>query len=310
MPVSVECEEVQETAQSHSSTAVLQGPCPPLCTTCTTNDEETGASSSCEDNDSVFEPSEPESGDDENYDPVFDRKFIVFEQNLDNLFQRCQECGEKVAQTSKTTQGSLLIVTAVCVSGHTVQWKSQPKLQRAPVGNLLLSAAILFSGCLYNTFSLFASLLNLCVMGKSVYYEIQRKMLCPVVNEAWSNHVGSLHILATDLSLKFIGDGRCDSTGCSAKYCTYTIKELSTDLIVDFELMHVSMTGNNRGTLEREGLRSILHTHVKKALSALFSWLLVKVRRSSSHDEGQLRNKQPPVQHLALREVQCPFRRS
>ena len=147
-------------------------------------------------------------------------------------------------------------------------------------------------------------------MVKSVYYEIQRKILCCVVNEPLSNHVGSLHILATDLSLKFIGDGRCDSTGCSAKYCTYTIKELSTDLIVDFELMHVSMTGNNRGTLEREGLRSILHTHVKKALSALFSWLLVKVRRSSSHDEGQLRNKQPPVQHLALREVQCPFRRS
>ena len=145
-----------------------------------------------------------------------------------------------------------------CTAGHTTRWKSQPTIARAAVGNILLASAILFSGCLFNTFHLLSSLFNLVTLGKSTYYAIQKQLLCPVINKVWTDHIGALHIVASGENLKLCGDGRCDSPGYSAKYCTYTLMEATTNLIFDFELMHVAMTNFNSGTMEREGLRNLL----------------------------------------------------
>ena len=35
-------------------------------------------------------------------------------------------------------------------------------------------------------------------------------------------------------------DGRCDSTGYSGKYATYSLMDSATDLILDYSLVHVS----------------------------------------------------------------------
>ena len=43
------------------------------------------------------------------------RKFLVFESSLDELFRHCPECGKP---TSKHDQGTCVIVTAVCLEGH------------------------------------------------------------------------------------------------------------------------------------------------------------------------------------------------
>ena len=71
------------------------------------------------------------------------------------------------------------------------------------------------------------------------------------------NHVGSVHLVATGEQLKFCGDGRSDSPGHSAKYCTYTLMESTSSLIFDLEIIHMSMAENST-TMEREGLRRIL----------------------------------------------------
>ena len=80
------------------------------------------------------------------YSPVYDRKCIVFEHQLDRLFRRCQRCGSRIKSKSKTTQGSMLLVSTTCEKGHQITWTSQPTIERAAAGNILLSAAILISG--------------------------------------------------------------------------------------------------------------------------------------------------------------------
>ena len=43
------------------------------------------------------------------------------------------------------------------------------------------------------------------------------------------------------------GDGRCDSPGFSAKYCNYSVMNLSDNRIVDFELAQVTQSGSSQG---------------------------------------------------------------
>ena len=61
--------------------------------------------------------------------------------------------------------------------------------------------------------------------------------------------------------LLFIGDGRYDSPGFTAKYCTYTLQDLNSDHIVDYVLLQVGQVKNSV-MAESEGCRRVLH-HLK-----------------------------------------------
>ena len=80
-------------------------------------------------------------------------------------------------------KGSLLSVKMQCLNGHDVTWDSQPTIGRGMVktgyGNPLMAAAILFSGGLYSTFSLWASLLNLAFFGKQHFTKFNVKFCAP-----------------------------------------------------------------------------------------------------------------------------------
>ena len=65
-----------------------------------------------------------------------------------------------------------------------------------------------------------------------------------MVNETWKSHQESILQNFKDNPLHILGDGRCDSPEYSAKYCTYTLVEKDTGLIVDFQLVQVSEVSN------------------------------------------------------------------
>lgn len=54
--------------------------------------------------------------------------------------------------------------------------------------------------------------------------------------------------------LQLSGDGRCDSPGHIAKYCTYSLMDTVTDLILDYSLVQVTETGSSVA-METEGLQ-------------------------------------------------------
>ena len=134
----------------------------------------------------------------------------------------------------------------------------QPVINQQPVGNILLSAAILLSGGLFSTFYLFASLLNFAFIGKSTFYELQHRILWPVIDKAWHDHVGVVQMLAQGRALRLCGDARCDSPGYSATYGTYTLMDMLDGLICGFSLVQVTETDHNSGAMEKEGLRRLL----------------------------------------------------
>jgi len=117
---------------------------------------------------------------------VEEQKFLVFESSLAELFVRCPKptCLSKVISLQKSLFGSRLIVRTRCAAGCSSTWSSQPTLNKMGAGNLLLSAAVLFSGNTYTRLHDIADHLNMPIVGETQFYNIQRRYLFPVVNES------------------------------------------------------------------------------------------------------------------------------
>ena len=89
-------------------------------------------------------------------------------------------------------------------------------------------------------------------------YRIQEARLFPLVNSYYKdNQIVIAEMLRDSGPLIVSGDGRCDSPGYCAKYCTYSLMDNSSGLIIDYSLVQVTETGTS-WTMERKGLRRCL----------------------------------------------------
>jgi hypothetical protein len=122
---------------------------------------------------------------------VTEEKFVVFERNLYQLFSKipCQECGELFNTVGKNQRkvGTILKLRGVCKNHHVFYWNSQPIHQKAPLGNILCSSSILFSGNTFAALNKYARVFNLRMISKSTFMQEQTLYLFPIINSAWKN---------------------------------------------------------------------------------------------------------------------------
>ena len=147
-------------------------------------------------------------------------------------------------------KGCHLIVSLQCSDDHTSFWKSQPDCNRFSVGNLMTSAAILFTANTYQRIASFFQLAKIQWISKTSYYEIQKKFLVGIVNRNYVQH--SKDILMTMKRRGNSGDGRCDSPGHNAKYLTYSFMDKETGKIAAMPLIQVSEVDNSN-QMEKKG---------------------------------------------------------
>ena len=184
--------------------------------------------------------------------PVSAKKYIVFLDNLLELVRllRCQ-CSNPPSPVDNIEQyevGSNVSITAYCISGHIVaKWDAQPRQGKMPLGNLLLSAAILCSGQTYGKVAHMCNLINVRIPSKTTYNVYQREMIIPEINYAWEceNRAAIHEVIERGGEVQVAGDGRCDSPGFCAKYCLYSHMDLATNKILSLQLVQVSETGSS-----------------------------------------------------------------
>ncbi|CAC5381088.1 unnamed protein product [Mytilus coruscus] len=184
---------------------------------------------------------------------IKENKFIVFESAIDTLINKLKfnicECPVDPDDIIKDlSKGTVITITAFCTSGHlVVKWSSQPFVGKMPVGNLLVSAATLFCGQTYSYISQVAEFCNLQYISHTTYNKIQRQCLMPVVQHTWSllQEVELKKIKEQNRQIRLAGDGRCDSPGFSAKYCTYLLLDIETQRIITFVVVKVTETGSS-----------------------------------------------------------------
>ena len=158
------------------------------------------------------------------------------------------------------------MVNGTCPDGHVLSWQSQPLIRDVGVGNLLVAAAILFCGLTFTDISNLAKLLNLAMFSESTFYRLQKEYLFPVIHTSYVMQQDAVLEFLRGNDFKLSGDSRCDSPGYSAKYCTYSLMDSATELILDYKLIQSSETGSSVA-MEKEGLRRSLNYLLEQDVS-------------------------------------------
>ena len=228
-----------------------------------------------------------------------ERKFLVFESCLKLLLKVCSKCGGTIFESTETTSGSMFSVKMLCVNNHLTCWNSQPLIKNIAAGNLLYSAAILFSGNTFSRMAQFASFLNLKFFSHTTFYNIQNKYLFPVVNKAWKEERSSvLDEVKSNGPVNLIGDGRCDSPGHNAKYCTYTMMTDEGKVAAINVVQVTEVTSSN--AMEKEGFARCIQDLAREEVTIMriATDRHRSISSSMKKDHGEI-NHQYDVWHLS-----------
>lgn len=153
--------------------------------------------------------------------PQSESKFIVFLSCLMQLFQFCPLCNEPATAEVSNVVGTCIHVTQKCLTcSYARVWRSQPYVKKIPAGNLLLSAAILYSGSMISQTLRMLKIFKVQCFSRQTYHKHQKNYLIPVVVKKWQEEQEQLVEKLSNLEggVVLSGDGRSDSPGHSAKY--------------------------------------------------------------------------------------------
>ena len=172
-------------------------------------------------------------------EPYKERQFLVSESSLFELLSKCKICGQDTCVTLKRIVGTMILVDVQCSQGHDYTWRSQSMHNAMPWGNLLLSAAILFSGGSAAKILTMFGHMNIPVFSTRTFSNLQYAYLVPAVLRTWDLHQADRITDLQGRSLSLGGDGRCDSPGHTAKFGSYTLMNLEDSKVVHIELIQV-----------------------------------------------------------------------
>ena len=81
--------------------------------------------------------------------------------------------------------------------------------------------------------------INVCCISTRTFFRHQATVLIPAINSRWEGEQQRLCRQLAGAPLTLGGDGRADSPGHCAKFGTYTLLDLKSNLIVDTQVVQV-----------------------------------------------------------------------
>lgn len=135
----------------------------------------------------------------------------------------------------------MLTIFSKCKGCNQVnKWQSQPfLLGKFPVGNVLLSFAVLCAGASISKILLVLKHMGVIVYHKPAFFYHQRHLLFPSIGKFWKSYQKNIIDSLDGKEVVISGDARHDSVGHSAKYGTYTLFCCTIGLIIEIVLMQV-----------------------------------------------------------------------
>ncbi|XP_018115480.1 uncharacterized protein LOC108715139 isoform X4 [Xenopus laevis] len=177
-------------------------------------------------------------------DYVRQRKFIIFEENLDSLLYliKCQHqqtppCQAPILDIQKSINGSMVQVKLLCMDGHnSLVWNSQPLSADVSAGNVLLANAVLLCGLSFQKVEKMFHVLRIPFFSDTTYSKYQVSYLFPAIDLQWRQEQESNQKELSGKSVAIAGDCQFDTLGQSAKYCTYTMMDVMSKKILSFTI--------------------------------------------------------------------------
>ncbi|XP_065886789.1 uncharacterized protein [Dysidea avara] len=191
--------------------------------------------------------------------------------NLDKLLMlfsgKCHKpgCVENCSIAKYKVIGCCVLIHSQCTNKHIFVWKSSEMLtsrtnNKLFQNNLLFASAIILSGQSYYKIADFANVLGLSVSSSSSFHCYQRHYICPGIEVFFNAEQDKLLSTYRGKRVVLAADGRCDSPGNSAKYCTYSLMDHETNKILHVETVDKREVRLQSPNMEREAFsRSIAH---------------------------------------------------
>ncbi|KAK7156999.1 hypothetical protein R3I94_006910 [Phoxinus phoxinus] len=152
-------------------------------------------------------------------------------------------------------RGTGVVLEWICSFGHMVwRWNSQPTLKFGmQSGDFMLSMNVLLSGNNYRKVAMLFKFMNMGMVAESTYFRIQDSYCIEPVQEYWEATRAEVidHLRLKD-HVVVLGDGRMDSPGHCAQYCTYTTIEQDSRDIVHIVSVDKRETNRNSVIMEKE----------------------------------------------------------
>lgn len=164
------------------------------------------------------------------------------ESSLLSLFQFCPLCTSECNRSVNSRIGTKITVLQKCLScSFSKLWDSQPTVGDIPVGNILMSSAILFGGGSPAKVLKIMDHMNVPTIAYSTFMHHQKSYLHTAVERTYRQQQCTLlkEIKSEGRDLILGGDGRCDSPGHSAKYGSYSLMDVEQNKILDSQLVQV-----------------------------------------------------------------------
>ena len=172
------------------------------------------------------------------------RTYLVYEDNLMELFSKCQLCNSLTAGKIAFVSGTMVKVVQECnVCTESRVWFSQPYIGGKPAGNLLVSASILFAGSIPSKALRIFSFMNMASVSMGTFMNYQKAYLHPSIKHVWDCHQTDYiqDVVSSEFPVILGGDGRADTPGHSAKYGSYSVMDLEEGVVIDVQLVQVIM---------------------------------------------------------------------
>ncbi|KAK3089924.1 hypothetical protein FSP39_007669, partial [Pinctada imbricata] len=225
------------------------------------DDAEEGDYSETDEDSEVFGPEVIKMKEEDVDSFLSDDCAIIYIRQLERLANLkveriCSVKGCKEPVELKTSYvGSAVYITWMCGNSHQKQkWCSQPVMnRRLHSGDLSISSAILLSGNNYAKMKLFADFMGLKFPHCDKFNRIQRTYLIPSIDSFWKNQQEDILSAMRAENIVVLGDGRMDSPGHCAQFCTYTLMENETKKIVSIQTLDKRQTGKKSTNMEKAG---------------------------------------------------------
>ena len=175
------------------------------------------------------------------------RVIVTIEKLKELKGKTCREmendkiCGSVMTYNS-SEKGAVSILSWSCPRGHTGIWRSSEVLKVAKnnnvyINDILTPAAVVLSGNNYYKFANFCQAMNLQIPSGQSYLNSQKHFITPTVAEFWDQMTSETRKFLAEQDVCLLGDGRSDSPGHSAKYCTYVMMDSKTEVVVDMQIV-------------------------------------------------------------------------
>ncbi|TKS89382.1 Zinc finger protein [Collichthys lucidus] len=152
-------------------------------------------------------------------------------------------------------KGTATSVEWICPNGHSVwRWNSQPVMNFGmQAGDFLLSTNILLSGNNYAKVALLFNFMNMGMVSKNAFHSIQGSYCVDAIKEFWEERRTEAISRLRGKDVMVLADGRNDSPGHGAQYCSYITMENESKEVIHVATVEKRQTSWDSVVMEKEG---------------------------------------------------------